>query len=260
MTAGTSTDNLIVETTHDGAVVTVTLNRPPLNVMNIEMMEQVNSVLLSLREQKLKVLVLRGKGRAFCGGVDVHEHTREKIARLIQVFHRIFETIRLVDVISVAAVDGVAAGAGFELALGCNLVVASESARFSLPEVRQGVFPPVACVVLPRIIPRRKAMEWILLGETLPSGELAQFGLVNRVFPDRDFEKELDALVGKLTANSGPVTQLAKRAQAESYYSTYEEALNKVENMYLRDLMALSDPHEGIQAFLERRKPEWRDA
>lgn len=251
---------LTSELTHDGQAAQLTLNRPPLNVLTLGMMEAINEELLTLRENTdLKVLVFRGEGRAFCGGVDVHDHTRDRISRMLQVFHRIFETIRMLDVISVAAVEGIAAASGFELAIGCNLVVASESSRFVLPQVRHGVFPPVACVILPRAAPRRKAMEWILLGEELAASELALHGLVNRVLPDAEFEQGLAAFVGKLTANSGPVMQLARRAQAESYYATYEEALYKVENLYLRDLMALADPHEGIAAFLEKRDPRWRN-
>lgn len=255
-----STSNLMQDVTHDGQAVRLTLNRPPLNVMNIEMMEEVNSALLGLRDREgLKVVVLRGAGGVFCCGVDANEHTEDKIARLLQVFHRIFETIRLLEVVTVAAVDGRAVAGGFELAIGCNLVVASESATFQLPEVSQGVFPPVASVILPRAAPRRKAMEWILLGDVLRAQELYNFGLVNRVWPDDRFDAELDAFVGRLASLSAPVMQLARRAQIESYYSTYEEALYKVENLYLRDLMVLDDPHEGIRAFLEKRPPQWRN-
>lgn len=253
-------DYLTSTTSHDGQAVTVTLNRPPLNVMNIEMMERVNDVLLGLRGQPgLKVLVIRGKGRAFCGGVDINEHTRDKVTRVIQVFHRIFETIRLLDVVSVAAVNGLAAGGGFELAIGCNLVLASESSRFVLPEVRQGVFPPIAAAVLPRAAPRRKAMEWILLGADIPGSELAHFGLVNRIWPDKAFDREVDAFVGQLVANSGPVMSVARRAQTENYNAGFEEALLRVENLYLRELMALDDAHEGMRAFLEKRTPKWRN-
>lgn len=247
-------------TSHDGRAARLTLDRPPLNVLSIEMMEGINSALLDLRSQEgLKVVVVQGAGEAFCCGVDATEHTEDKIVRLLQVFHRIFETIRLLDVVTVSAVHGRAVAGGFELAIGCNLVVAGESATFQLPEVRQGVFPPVASVILPRAAPRRKAMEWILLGEELPASQLYDFGLVNRVWPDDRFADELEQFIGQLTALSGPVLQLARRAQTESYYSTYEEALYKVENLYLRELITLDDPHEGIRAFLEKRPPQWRD-
>jgi cyclohexa-1,5-dienecarbonyl-CoA hydratase len=250
-----------VELTCEGGVATLTLDRPPLNVMNIETIEQFNDALLELRgRREIKVLLLRGRGTAFSAGVDIADHTKDKVSRMIQLFHRIFESIRMLDVIAVAAVDGLALGAGFELAIGCNLVVASESARFGLPEINAGVFPPLACVVLPRATPRRKAMEWILTGEEISSRELESFGLVNRVFPDDRFEDELQRFIGLLTSKSGPVLQLAKRAQVESYYATYEEALYKAENLYLRELMALADVQEGIQSFLEKRNPKWRDA
>lgn len=250
-----------VEVTAEGGVATLTLNRPPLNLLNIEMMEQVNVALLELRPRKeLKVLVLRGAGKAFSSGLDIADHSRDKVARLLQVFHRIFETIRLLDLVAVAAVDGIAYGGGFQLAIGCNLIVASESARFALPEISVGTFPALACVVLPRAGPRRKAMEWILMGEEIPVQELHQQGLVNKVLPRDQFEQGLAAFVGQLTSKSGPVLQLAKRAQTESYYSTYEEALYKVENLYLRELMPLADVQEGITSFLEKRAPVWKNA
>lgn len=250
-----------VDLKYNGGVVTLMLKRPPLNIMTIEMMEQVNEALLELRTHaELKVLVLRGSAAAFCGGMDLEEHTRDKVGRLMQVFHRIFETTRLLNVIAVAAVQGVAFGAGFELAIGCNLVVASDDARFGLPEVSMGIFPPLACVVLPRAAPRRKAMEWILTGEEITVQELHRYGLVNRVFPTKDFDQQLAGFVGHLTAKSGPVLQLAKRAQAESYYAAYEEALYKAENLYLRELVGLEDSQEGIRAYLEKREPKWKDA
>ncbi len=250
-----------VDSTYADGVATITLDRPPQNLLNIEMMEQMNSAVLALRDRhELKVLVLRGNGAAFCGGVDLADHTRDKVSRMLQVFHRIFETMRLVDVIAVAAVDGPALGGGFELAIGCNMVVASESAVFGLPQIKMGLFPPLAAVVLPRAGLRRKAMEWILTGDEIASSELQQFGIVNRVFPDAEFDDQLLRFVEKLTAKSGPVLQLAKRAQLESYYATYEEGLYKVENTYLRDLMSLEDSREGIEAAREGREPKWRDA
>jgi len=258
---GSDVSKSLVNLEFEGSVATLTLAHPPLNVLNIEMMEQVNEALLEVKSHgELKVLLIRGEGKVFCAGVDVADHTRDKVSRMIQVFHRIFETIRLLDVVAVAAVHGHALGGGFELAIGCNLVVAAESAKFGVPEIKLGVFPPLACVVLPRAAPRRKAMEWILTGQNITARELETYGLVNRVFPDAEFEDGLQQLVGELTSKSGPVLMLAKRAQTESYYAGYEEALYKAENLYLRDLMALDDAHEGIQAFMEKREPKWRDS
>ncbi len=250
-----------IELSLDDGVATLTLNRPPLNIMNIAMMEEMNAALLDLRQHdELKVLLIRGRGKAFSSGIDVADHTRDKVARMLQVFHRVFETTRLLDLIVVAAVDGVAFGGGFELALGCNLIVASESARFRLPEITVGTFPALASVVLPRAGPRRKAMEWILTGEEIPIDDLERFGLLNRVFPDDKFEEGLQEFLARLVSKSGPVLQLARRAQVEAYYTAYEEALHRVEDLYLRELMPLDDVQEGVQSFLEKREPRWSDA
>jgi cyclohexa-1,5-dienecarbonyl-CoA hydratase len=246
---------------YEGGVATLTLERPPQNLMNIEMMEEVNTALLELRDHpELKILLIRGAGEFFCGGVDFTDHTRAKVARLVQVFHRIFETMRLLEVIAVAAVHGDAIGGGFELAIGCNLVLAAESAQFSVQQIDLGAIPLLASVVLPRAIARRKAMEWILTGDAIPASELERFGLVNRVYPDAEFESGVAAFIEKLSSKSGPVLQLARRAQVESYYATYEEALYKVENLYLRNLTSLADHQEGIQAYLEGRPPRWHEA
>ncbi len=250
-----------IEPEINGAVATLALNRPPLNIMHIEMLEEMNSALLDLRDHPdLKVLVMRGHGDAFSGGVDPEDYTSEKLSRAVQVFHRVFETMRLLDIIAVGAVDGIAFGGGFELALMCNLIVASESARFGLPEVKYASIPPLACVVLPRAGPRRKAMEWILTGEEIPVQDLERFGLLNRVFPDSEFEEGLEEFVAKLTSKSGPVLNLAKQTQIESYYAGYEEALFKAENVFLGKLTALEDYQEGVNSLLEKREPKWTES
>lgn len=240
-------------------VATIYFDRAPDNLLSIDMMEEINTALLSIRRQpSVGVLVLRGAGRVFSKGIDLSEHTRDRIQRLFQVYARIFETIRLMDVIAVAAVEGEALGGGFELCLGCNLIVASEEATFALPDIAHGVIPPIACIVLPRVVPRRRAMEWILTGNRIPVEQLHSDGLVNRVFPAGGFEDGLAAFLGELTSKSAPVLQLAKRAQSEAYYSTYEEALYKVQNIYLRDLADLEDVQEGVRAFLEGRAATWQ--
>ena len=250
-----------VQPTFDGAVATLTLKRPPLNAMNLDMMDEIAGALLDLRSNKeLKVLVVRGSGDVFSAGLDIGELTRDKTARMLQVFHRIFETLRLLDVITIAAVHGAAIGGGFELAIGCNLMLATESAKFRLPEVNLGIFAPLACVMLPRVIPRRKAMERILMGNEISAQDLDRFGLVNWVLPDDEFESGLESVTKQLTSKSGPVLRLARRAQWESYYAGFEEALYKAESLYLRDLIPLADAQEGIAAFLEKRSPQWRDA
>jgi cyclohexa-1,5-dienecarbonyl-CoA hydratase len=250
-----------IELSLDGEVATLTLDRPPLNIMHLEMLEEMNTALLGLRgRHELKVLVIRGKGATFSAGVDVNDYTPDKVARALHVFHRVFEAMRLLDVVAVGAVDGIALGGGFELALMCNLIVASESSRFGLPEITAASVPPLACVVLPRAGPRRKAMEWILTGDEIRVHDLERFGLLNRVYADDAFEDGLRDFVARLTRNSRPVLALAKRTQIESYYAGYEEALFKAESIYLSDLTTLSDFREGIRSFIEKRDPVWKNS
>jgi enoyl-CoA hydratase/carnithine racemase len=241
----------------DGAA-TLTLDRPPDNLLGIDAMDEINRALLELRGRDgLEVLVIRGAGGLFSQGLDLADHGKERLQRMLQVYSRIFETLRMIDLVSIAAVQGRAWGSGFELALGCNLIVAADDASFRLPEVDRGLIPHIAAIVLPRVVPRRRAMEWILTGREIPLSELSGVGLVNRIFPSAKFEDHLAGFVAELTTKSGPVLQLAKRAQYESYYSTYEEALYRVQNLYLRELMELEDAEEGIRAELEDREPRW---
>lgn len=243
----------------DEKMATLSIERPPGNLLHIDLMEEINHALLELRGTRgVEVLVLRGSHGTFSEGLDLQEHKRHRVQRAMQVYSRIFETIRMMDLVTIAAVEGRAWGGGFELCLGCNLIVAENEASFQLPEISYGVFPPIAAIVLPRVAPRRRAMEWILTGCEIPAQQLHHFGLVNRLL-DRDrFDEELADFAELLCSKSGPVLQLAKRAQYDAYYSTYEEALYKVQNLYLRDLMELDDMEEGISAYLEGREPDWK--
>jgi enoyl-CoA hydratase/carnithine racemase len=240
---------------------TLWLDHEPGNLLTIGMMEEINDALQSLREeQALEVLVLRGANGVFSDGWDLKEHMQRRVQRLLQIYARIFETLRMMNVVTIAAVEGRANGAGFELALGCNMIVASDAATFALPQVGQGLMPPVAAAILPRIAPRRKAMEWILTGAPVGADELAELGVVNRVFPAKKFQKPLEALVGEITSKSGPVLQLAKRAQMEAYYATFPQALASIQALYLRELMELQDAKEGPKAVREGREPQWKNA
>lgn len=242
-------------------VATLVLNRPPRHLLNIVMMEEVNEALLSLRQwPSVDIVILRGAGGNFCEGVDLKEHSQRRVQRLLQVFMRIFESLRMMPVISIAAVEGNAFGAGFELALGCNLIVATETASFALPQIKHGVIPVMASAILPRVAPRRMAMEWILLGNTISAARLEHDGVINRLFPPKRFDERLDEFVVELADKSGPVLQLAKRAQYEAYYSTFPEAMASIQSIYLKELMALQDSREGPRAFREEREPVWKHA
>lgn len=244
----------------DTHCATLLLKRPPTNLLTIAMMEEVNDALQSLRGLPwLEVLVLRGADGTFSEGIDLKEHVQKRVQRLLQVYLRIFETMRMLDVISVAAVEGRAWGAGFELALGCNLIVAAETSSFALPQISQGLIPPVASAILPRVAPRRRAMEWILTGSEISARRLEHDGIVNRLFPVDFFDEPLSAFVAEIAGKSGPVLQLAKRAQFEGYYSSFPDALQSIQSLYLRELMVLTDAREGPKAAREGKTARWKN-
>jgi enoyl-CoA hydratase/carnithine racemase len=236
----------------------LTIDRPPANLLGLEAIEEVNDALAAVRERRdIEVLVLRGAGGAL-GDLDLEQVTKSRVRRLIQVYHRIFETIRMMDAVSIAAVEKRAVGAGFELALLCNLIVAGEGATFQLPELSYGLIPTVASAMLPRLAPRRRAMEWILTGCEIPVAQLEHDGIVNRIFPLRSFDKKLDAFVHEITSKSGAVLRLAKKAQFAAYGASYEDALARAHAIFLGDLMDLHDSEEGLRAHREGREPQWK--
>lgn len=241
-------------------VARITLNRPPLNILNIAMMKEINSALESLDSRDdAKLLVIDHEGKAFSAGVDIKDHTTDKVEEMIDVFHRIFRLLNSLELPSLAVVKGAALGGGCELATFCDMVVASEKASFGQPEIKVGAFPPIAAVVFRHLVGRNRALELTLTGEVIGAEEAERIGLINRVFPSEGFAEKVDEFTTKLTSMSAPVLKLAKRAVDRSLYVSVDEAISKVEELYLGDLMQTEDAHEGLTAFMEKRRPEWKN-
>jgi len=243
-------------------VAKLTLNRPPLNVLNIAMMREIIAALEGLDgDPSVKVLVFEAAegSKAFSAGVDVSEHTADKVEEMIEVFHRIFRLLDELDIPTVAVVGGAALGGGCELVLFCDMVIASEKASFGQPEIQVGVFPPIAAVALPGIIGPKKAMEMVLIGERIRAAEAERLGLVNKVVPPEELRAAADEFVGKLAGLSGAVLRVTKRAVRQGSVGRFAEGLDVVEKLYLGPLMATEDANEGLAAFLEKRKPVWKD-
>jgi cyclohexa-1,5-dienecarbonyl-CoA hydratase len=241
-------------------VARLTLNRPPLNVLHIPMMHELRTALDEVAaDDAAKVLVITGAGRAFCAGVDVADHTADRVHEMLGVFHDAIRQVMDLEIPVVAAVNGAALGGGWELAMACDMVVAREDAKIGQPEIQLAVFPPVAAVLMPRLIGWQRAAELVLTGRTITAVEGEQLGLVNRTLPAEDFAQGVDEFVAQLTALSGPVLRVTKRAMKEGLELGLQAALERAEALYLDDLMRLEDPHEGLAAFMEKRKPVWKD-
>jgi cyclohexa-1,5-dienecarbonyl-CoA hydratase len=249
-----------IQTELKDGVATLTLNRAPLNVFNIEMMEEINSYLEELKKEKsLKLLVIQAMGKAFSAGVDVGEHLGDLVYKMIEVFHKMFRLMDALKVPSIAVVNGSALGGGCELALYCDMVIATEKTKFGQPEIQVGVFPPIAALIFPRMIGRKKAMELILSGETISAQEALTLGLVNKVVPEASFDQEVNSFIEKFKKLSGVVLKLTKEATLAGLNDDTDKGLKVIEKIYLDRLMKTNDALEGLKAFLEKRKPTWKD-
>lgn len=237
-------------------IVWITLNRPPLNVLHSPMLAELTAAIAEAAESR--VLVIAARGKAFCAGVDVAEHTPEKVGPMLERFHTMCRRLVALDIPTVAAVQGAALGGGCEVVALCDFVVAARSAAFGQPEIKLAAFPPVAAAALAAVTGLRQAMALMLLGETISAEAAQSIGLVTAVVNDDRLTEEIARVTGRLATLSGPALRLAKRAALTAFRRSFEEALQEAERVYLDDLLATEDAREGIAAFLEKRDPVWR--
>jgi cyclohexa-1,5-dienecarbonyl-CoA hydratase len=246
----------------DDRVARITLARPPLNVFNIAMMREIGDALsecVPQRDLAAIVFAAAPDARAFSAGVAVEEHVAETIFQMLEAFHSIFRGLRQLAKPVIAVVDGPALGGGCELVLACDIVIAGERARFGQPEIKLGVFPPVAAILLPRIIGEKRARELILTGDLIDAVEALKLGLVNYVLPSAELEGKTEDILTKLRELSGSSLAMTRAALDLGGQSNFDVALEEVENLYLHELMKTEDAQEGSRAFMEKRKPEWRN-
>ena len=249
-----------IQTELKEGVATLTLNRPPVNILNIEMMEEVNTYFESLlKEKALKLLVIQAAGKAFSAGVDVGEHLGDLVYKMIEVFHRMFRLMDALKVPSIAVVNGSALGGGCELAVYCDMVMATEKAKFGQPEIQVGVFPPIAALVFPRMMGRKKALELILSGDVISAQEALALGMINKIVPEASLAEEVSRFVEKFKKLSGTVLKLTKEATLAGLNDDAERGLKVIEKIYLDRLMKTHDAIEGLKAFIDKRKPTWKD-
>ncbi|HXT23092.1 MAG TPA: enoyl-CoA hydratase-related protein [Thermoanaerobaculia bacterium] len=244
----------------DGRMATLTLSRPPLNILDLATLQQLERGLGALtRDAGLDLLVVRGGGeRAFSAGVAVQDHVGDRIGPVLQAFHGAIRLLRDLDAITVACVRGHCLGGGLELALACDLVVASDDATFGLPEITLGCYPPVAAALLPRWIGRPRALDLILTGRTFDAAEAERLGLLTRRVPAGELDAACAELTAALEGKSGVAMRLAKRAVRAGEEQPFGPALTEAERVYLEELVKTADMHEGIAAFLGKRKPQWK--
>jgi cyclohexa-1,5-dienecarbonyl-CoA hydratase len=241
-------------------VASIVLNRPPLNIINLEMLDELNAAWSEVEDLKAQVAVISGKGdKAFSAGVDVADHSPGKIETTLENFHRVILRIRKSDCVSIAAIHGHTLGGGAELAMMCDLIIAADDTQIGQPEISLGCYPPVAVAYLPDAIGFHKASEMVLLGEPVAAEEAARLGIINKVVPRDSLSETIDSYVDKLLTKSSVVLGLTKRALREGAGRHFEKALERAHELYVRDLTRTEDIVEGMNAFLEKRPPSWKN-
>lgn len=246
----------------ENRVARVVFARPPLNIFDIAMMREIERALTDAmgRREAVAVVFSAVEGsRSFSAGVSVEEHQSETIYQMLESFHAIFRTMEQLSKPTVAVVDGAALGGGCELIAACDFVVSSTRARYGQPEIKLGVFPPVAAVLLPRVIGERRARELVLTGELIDAREAHRLGLVSYVVEPEELESKTEEILGRLRELSAPALELTRRALDAGRGRTFEDALSRVEDIYLNELMKTEDAEEGVRAFMEKRRPEWKN-
>jgi cyclohexa-1,5-dienecarbonyl-CoA hydratase len=241
-------------------VVRIIWDRPPLNVLDIALLRELDRVLIDCAaEAAVDIVVLQGAGeRAFSAGVDIRDHTPDKVPEMLDVVHGVIRTLLALPQVTIALVRGVCLGGGCELASSCDLIIASEESAFATPEIHVGCYPPVALARFAGLIGYHRAAEMILTGRRYSAREAQTIGLINRVVADHELGTGLEALLSELLGKSGAVLRLALKGLRELSFGDFNQALKRSEEIYCRELLQTRDVEEGVKAFLEKRQPKWQ--
>ncbi len=249
-----------IKTAEADNVARIVLDRPPLNVLNMAMMEELNQVLEGIsRRRDLKVLVLSAEGKAFSAGVAVEDHLGENAKSMLATFHQIFRYLHSLPCATIAVVQGMALGGGAELATFFDVVIASEAAKLGQPEIKVGVFPPIAALHYPGRVGEARTLQLLLSGDILSATEAERIGLVDRLVKAEELADALEQEIGKFTDKSGVVLGLTRRAVKQASLPNFERALAELEDLYHDELMLTADANEGLRAFVEKRPPVWKN-
>lgn len=239
----------------------IIFTRPPLNVFTIAMMKEIADAVNQLGKinDMCAIVLSAAQGcKAFSAGVSIEDHRAETAYQMLESFHEIFHALNRTSKPVIALVAGGALGGGCELVAFADIVIAAQAARFGQPEIKLGLFPPAACVMLQRVIGEKRASELILTGELFSAETARSLGLVNYVVAEEELENKAEQVLHHLRQLSTPALETARRAIHETRGLPFDEAIKHAENIYLNDLMSYKDPAEGIEAFIAKRPPQWK--
>lgn len=242
----------------EGAVARIELRNPPLNVIDIAMMEELARSLVEVEARSdISVIVLCGAGKAFSAGVDVAAHTPDKVEEMLAKFHAVIRALVASTKVTIASVHGLCLGGGAELAMVCDLAYTTVEAEWGFPEIRLACFPPVACTALAALVGQKRAAEMILTGGSITGRQAAEIGLATKAVDERHLDAAVQGVVAQLQRLSPAALRVAKKASYAWDSMHFDKGLARAEKVYFDDLMKTADAHEGIRAFLEKRSPRW---
>jgi enoyl-CoA hydratase len=253
--------NILVTT--EGAVVTITLNRPKaLNALNAELLRELVHALEAIEaDENLHAIVLTGSERAFAAGADIKEMAPKSYMDMYKTnfFADAADRIAAIRKPIIAAVAGYALGGGCELAMLCDFIIAADNAKFGQPEINLGVMPGIGGTQrLTRLVGKSKAMEMCLTGRNMDADEAERSGLVSRVVPLTDLLSEAAKAAEKIAAQSVPIVMMTKETINRAYETTLAEGI-RFERRVFHSMFATEDQKEGMAAFAEKRKPAFRN-
>jgi len=240
-------------------VARITLAHPPLNILDLAMMDELRAALEQIEARSdIIVIVMKGSSKAFCAGVDVAAHTPEKVRPMLEKFHGVIRALVQSKKVTIAAVEGACLGGGAEVALVADLVYTARDASWAFPEIKLGCYPPVAAAALAALVGQKRAADLILTGRQISGDEALAIGLATGAARGEELESLVADAVARLSKLSPSSLAVAKKAFYAWDAIHFEKGLARAEQIYFDELMKTEDAVEGIQSFLEKRKPVWK--
>jgi cyclohexa-1,5-dienecarbonyl-CoA hydratase len=253
----TSTGRLSVS--FQAPLARITFTHPPLNVFDFQMMDDLREALNAIEQRReISTVILSGGERGFSAGVDVAVHTPDQIQTMFQKFHGLILALTRSPKITIAEVHGVCLGGGAELAMVCDMCFTTEKAKWGFPEITLGCYPPVACTALAALVGQKRAANLIFTGRTFTGQDAADWGLANEAHPENELHKAIEGTLDHLFKLSPAALAHAKKAFYAWDSIHLDKGLARAEKIYIEELMQTEDAKEGIQAWLEKRQPEWK--
>jgi cyclohexa-1,5-dienecarbonyl-CoA hydratase len=251
------TGRLTLET--QGSLARISFTHPPLNVFDFQMMDELHAALKQLEQQReISTVILSGGERAFSAGVDVAVHTPDKIQTMLQKFHGLILAVTRFPKIAIAQVHGACLGGGAELAMVCDMCFTASNAKWGFPEITLGCYPPVACTALAAVVGEKRAADLIFTGRTFSGVEAAAWGLAISAHSEEEVGHAIQERIDHLSKLSPAALAHAKKAFYAWDSIHLDKGLARAEKIYAEELMQTEDAKEGIQAWLEKRKPVWK--